>query len=103
MRLLRTLFSSGRSLASLLLLATLVTGEVADARHHLSEQGCPADRGGRDDNCICGSLHAISQAEDGPVGLAPIEYEHEVGFVAALQSPCGRAVLRANPRGPPAA
>src|SRR6185369_17540721 len=72
MRLVRTLFRTGRSLAALLLLAAFTAGGVADARHHLSEQGCAADRGGRADHCVCAGLHAAPFASAAIAQVTPV-------------------------------
>ena len=101
MHLLRKLFRPGRSLTALLLLAALVAGELADARHHLSEVGCAADSGGRDDNCTCASLHAGSLAGDLPVQATPVELEREFVPTAMALAPTARAVIGAAPRAPP--
>jgi hypothetical protein len=101
MHLIRRLFRPSRALAAILLLASLVAGEVADARHHLSEQGCAADSGGRDDNCTCASLHAASLAGDLPVQAAPIELEREFTAAALALAPTAHAVICAAPRAPP--
>ena len=101
MRLLRRLFRPRRSLAALLLLASLFVGQVADARHHLSDQGCPADTGGRADHCICTSMHAVSLASVAPVELAPVELERDVAPAAIALAPTACAILSAAPRAPP--
>jgi len=101
MRLLRRLFRTGRALAALMLLTTLVVGEVADARHHLSEHGCPADRGGRDDQCTCASLHVTSLASDGVTQATPVECESAAAFVAFATGPLIPVACAAAPRAPP--
>jgi hypothetical protein len=101
MHLPRRLFRPGRVFLALLLLATFVVGEVADARHHLSEHGCAADTGGRDDNCTCASLHAVSLTSDAPVQAAPVELVRQFAFVAIVQTPIACAVISAAPRAPP--
>jgi len=101
MHLLRTRFLPGREFLALLLLATLVVGEVADTRHHLSERGCAADAGGRDDNCTCASLHAVSLAREAPAQLAPVELEREVAPTAIALAPTACAIISAAPRAPP--
>lgn len=101
MRLLHRLFRTGRALAALMLLTTLVVGEVADARHHLSEHGCPADRGGRDDQCTCASLHVTSPASDGVTQATPVECENTIAAAAIAFSPPARAARAAAPRAPP--
>ena len=101
MQLVRRLFRPGRTLAATLLLASLVAGQMADARHHLSDQGCAADTGGRADNCTCASLHAVSLVGE-PSGQAPpIELEREFGPAALTLPPLARAVISAAPRAPP--
>ena len=101
MRLLSRLFRTGRAISALLLLTTLVVGEVADARHHLSEHGCPADRGGRDDQCTCASLHVTSLASEPVMQIAPVECESEPAFVVIAIAPIARAARAAAPRAPP--
>jgi hypothetical protein len=101
MHLLRRLFRPGRPLTALLLLAALVAGQVADARHHLSEVGCAADNGGRADNCTCASLHAGSLAGDAPVQATPVEIEREFAPTALALAPTTCAVIAAAPRAPP--
>ena len=100
MRLVRTLFRSGRSLAALLLLAAFTVGAAADARHHLSEQGCPADRGGAD-HCVCASMHAAPLGSEPLAQPAPVELEREFAPTAAALAPAGRTLRGAAPRGPP--
>jgi hypothetical protein len=102
MRLVRTLFRSGRSLAALLLLAAFTAGGVADARHHLSEQGCAADRGGRADHCVCASMHAAPLGSEPIAQPVPVEFEREFAPTAAALAPAGRTLRGAAPRGPPA-
>jgi len=101
MRLLRRLFRTGRALAALMLLTTLVVGEVADARHHLSEHGCPADRGGRDDQCTCASLHVTSLASEPVTPVTPVECEGKFAAFAVTVAPVARAACAASPRAPP--
>jgi len=101
MRLLSRLFRNGRALAALLLLTTLVVGETADARHHLSERGCAADARGREDHCVCASLHAAPLASEPVTQLAPVECESEPALVAIAIVPIARAVNAAAPRAPP--
>ena len=100
MRLLRTLFRSGRTLAALLLLTAFTAGGVADARHHLSEQGCAADRGGSD-RCICASLHAAPFASEAITQVTPIVCEREFTPAAEALEPVVRAAHAATPRAPP--
>jgi len=95
------LFRSGRAFAGVLLLATLVAGEVADARHHVSEHGCAADAGGRDDNCTCASLHAAPFGGEGIAQAAPVEIEREQAPAAVAIAPTVRAARTAAPRAPP--
>jgi len=101
MRLLRRLFRNARALAGVLLLATLVVGEVADARHHLSERGCAADAAGRDDNCTCASLHAAPLASEPLAQPAPIEHEIAFATVTVASLPVARTACAASPRAPP--
>ncbi len=100
----RWLFRSSRAAAGLLLLASFVVGELADTRHHLSEQGCAADSHGptRDDNCTCAGLHAAPLAGHAPVALAPVEIERPRIVVSATGRAARRGVTRAAPRAPPA-
>jgi len=101
MRLLRRLFSTGRSLAAVLLLSAFAAGSVADARHHLSEKGCPADHGGREDHCVCSSLHAAPFASEAEPQPAPVEQEREFIVVACVSAPHARPVRGESPRAPP--
>jgi len=101
MRLLRRLFRTDRALAAMLLLATFVVGDVADARHHLSERGCSADRGGRDDNCTCASLHVASLGSGLAMGAAPLGCDHEQALVVVALAARTRAACDASPRAPP--
>lgn len=101
MRLLRRLFRNGRALSAVLLLTTLVVGEVADARHHLSEHGCVADATGRDDNCTCASLHVMSLAGEPLAQPAPVEREIAFATVAVASLPIARPACAASPRAPP--
>jgi hypothetical protein len=97
------LLRHGRVLAALLLLATFVAGEVADARHHLSEHGCAADAGPgrRDDNCTCASLHAAPLAGHAPVALAPAETHDGAPAILVALTPRREVVVAAAPRAPP--
>jgi hypothetical protein len=101
MRLLRTLFRSGRALAALLLLTAFTVGSAADARHHLSERGCAADRGGREDHCVCASLHAAPFASETVSQVLPVECERTITPVAEALAPITRAATAAAPRAPP--
>ena len=101
MRLVRTLFRSGRALAALLLLTAFTVGAAADARHHLSEQGCPGDRGGREDHCVCASMHAAPLGSEPIAQPAPVEPERELAPTPAALAPAGRTLRGAAPRGPP--
>ena len=101
MHLVRRLFPHRRALAALLLLASLIVGQVADARHHLSDQGCPADSGRHVDHCTCTSMHAVPLASEAPAQVAPVELEREVTPAAIAQAPIARAVISAAPRAPP--
>jgi hypothetical protein len=103
MDLFRWLFRSGRAVAGLLLLATLVVGEVADARHHLAEHGCATDTHspGRDDNCTCAGLHAAPLAGHAPVALTPVAIERELVVASATQHVSRHGVSNAAPRAPP--
>jgi hypothetical protein len=100
MRLVRTLFRSGRALAALLLLTAFTVGAAADARHHLSERGCAADRGGAD-HCVCASLHAAPFASEAISQVLPVECERTVTPVAEALAPIARAAAAAAPRAPP--
>lgn len=101
MHLLRKLFRPGRALAALLLLASLLAGQAADARHHLSDQGCPADTGRHDSHCTCAGLHAVSLGSEAPAQLAPVEMARELARVASALTPIACAVISAAPRAPP--
>jgi hypothetical protein len=101
MRLLRRLFSSGRSLAAVLLLSAFAVGSAADARHHLSEKGCPGDRGGREDHCVCASLHAAPFASVAVTQATPVECERQFTLAAEVVEPVVRAAHAAVPRAPP--
>ncbi|MEQ1834430.1 MAG: hypothetical protein ABL977_15395 [Candidatus Eisenbacteria bacterium] len=101
MSFLRRWFVSGRALAALLLLSALLAGEVADARHHLSDHGCASDTGGRDDNCTCAGLHAASSVDPVPVAEAPLEHEREFTALAMAPPPSKLAAAHASPRAPP--
>jgi hypothetical protein len=76
-------------------------GAAADARHHLSERGCAADRGGREDHCVCASLHAAPFASVAVSQAAPIECEREFVPAALALAPIARATRAAAPRAPP--
>ncbi len=103
MHLIGRLFRPQRVLAAWLLLVSLFAGEVADAHHHLSEHGCAADRGGRDDNCTCASLHASSVASEAPTQLAPVTREREYAPLSLSHPHRLRAASGTAPRAPPAA
>lgn len=104
MRLLQWFARSGRALAALLLLATLVAGEVADAHHHLEDTGCAAESSGgpeRDDHCTCANLHVVSLAAPAPVAQAPVALAREFEAATSVQAPFARARSTAPPRAPP--
>jgi len=101
MRIVCTLFRSARSLAAMLLLTAFVTGSAADARHHLSERGCAADRAGGADHCVCASLHAAPFASEAITQATPVECERMVTPVAEALTPIARAAAAAAPRAPP--
>ena len=101
MRLLRTLFRSGRAAAAVLLLAAFSLGGAADARHHLSEHGCAADQGGRADHCVCAGLHAAPFASEAVAQATPVECGREFVPVARVLAPVARAAQAAAPRAPP--
>lgn len=104
MRLLQWFARSGRALAALLLLATLVAGEVADAHHHLEDTGCAAESSGgpeRDDHCTCANLHAVSLAAAAPVACAPVALERAYQAHTPAQAPASRVHCAAPPRAPP--
>jgi len=106
MRLPVWLLRSGRALAALLLLTTLVVGEVADARHHLSETGCASDhaRGpGRDDCCACTSLHVAPLTSPSPVLMAPVVVEARAIVCSREHTLVVRSCGPDAPRGPPVA
>lgn len=103
MRLLRPFVRSGRALAGIALLAALVVGEVADARHHLAESGCASDASGpgRDDNCTCAGLHSATPAGLAPAAFTPVEREH--GWAPGAVPVATRRLreAEASPRAPP--
>ena len=101
---LRWLFRSGRAVAGLLLLASLVVGDMADTRHHLSEQGCTTDSHGasREENCTCAGLHAAPLTGHAPVALAPVAIERAPVVVSATDRVARHGVTNAAPRAPPA-
>src|SRR5262249_8836914 len=101
MRLLRRLFRDARALAALALLTTLVVGGLADARHHLSARGCAGDAAGREDHCICASLHAAPLGSEPMAQPAPSEREFPVAVAAVASRPIARAACAASPRAPP--
>ena len=101
MRLVRTLFRSGRALAALLLLTAFTVGAAADARHHLSERGCAADRGGREGHCVCAGLHGAPIASEPLAQPAPVEREREFAPIALTLAPAIGAIRGAAPRAPP--
>ena len=103
MTLLRWLSRSGRAVAGLLLLATLVAGETADTRHHLAEHGCATDAHSaeRDDNCTCAGLHAAPMAGHAPVLLAQVTTERHATVASVSARPSRHGVSNAAPRAPP--
>ena len=101
MRLVRTLFRSGRSLAALVLLTAFAVGAAVDARHHLSEHGCAADQGGRADHCVCAGLHAAPFASEPVAQVTPVECEREAVPDARALAPVAPAAPSAAPRAPP--
>jgi hypothetical protein len=104
MRLLQWFACSGRALAALVLLATLVAGEVADAHHHLEDTACTAESSGgpeRDDHCTCANLHAVSLAEPASLAHAPVALEREFTAFAPVRVPADQVRSTAPPRAPP--
>jgi len=101
MRLVRTLFRSGRALAALLLLTAFTVGAAADARHHLSEHGCAADGPGREDHCVCAGLHAAPFASEPVTPVVPVECERLFAPIAEAPAPVARSLRAAAPRAPP--
>jgi len=103
MRRFHGLLRHGRVLAALLLLATFVAGEVADAQHHLSELGCASDAGPgqRDDNCTCAGLHAAPLIGHAPVALAPAQTSDAAIVAPVAPVPRRGVVVAAAPRAPP--
>jgi hypothetical protein len=97
------LFRPRRVFAAWLLLAALFAGEVADAHHHLSEHGCAAETGGRDDNCTCASLHASSIASEPPAQAPPVARLCEFSPPAPAGVRCYCAASSCAPRAPPRA
>ena len=106
MRLLHGFLRHGRALAALILLATLVVGEVADARHHLAESGCASEHTEgprRDDCCACTSLHVAPLATPGLVLVAPLVVETRLASGRVVRHDVFVAVGPDAPRGPPVA
>ena len=101
MRLLRSLFRPARAFAAVLLLAVFAAGGAAEARHHLSEQGCAADHGGRADHCVCAGLHAAPFASEAVTQATPVVCEREFAPAAEALEPVVRAAHAAAPRAPP--
>lgn len=104
MQLLQWFARTGRALAALLLLATLVAGEVADARHHLSDTDCSSESSGgpeRDDHCTCANLHAVSLTAPAPVTQAPLPLEREYTPLAPAKAASAFAASASSPRAPP--
>lgn len=101
------LIRSGRALAALVLLVTLVTGEWADARHHLAETGCSEHHGTTPspvrDDCTCTGLHVTTVSEAGPTIAAPV-VESRDRVETVVVSATTRVVRRPSaPRAPPRA
>ena len=102
MRFFRWLLRTPRALGALLLLVTLVTGEVADARHHLVPGGCGTEQhGGRADNCTCAALHAIALGVDLVASPAPAVQEGTFAPVAIATAFREHRGAEAAPRAPP--
>lgn len=101
MRRLRSLFRPARAFAAVLLLAAFAVGGAADARHHLSEHGCAADRGGREDRCVCMGLHAAPFASESVAQALPVECERTFVVIAPRLAPLVRVAHAAVPRAPP--
>lgn len=89
-------------MGALMLLATLVTGEVADARHHLAREGCSTEHhGGRADHCTCAALHAITLGVELVASPAPSVQEGTFAPVAIATALRERRGAQAAPRAPP--
>ena len=104
MRFFLRLLHTPRAFGALILLATLVGGEVADARHHVTEEACAAEShapGNREENCTCAALHAV------PIGVvlaaiqAPIGEEREFAPDATAAAHREHRGTEAAPRAPP--
>jgi hypothetical protein len=101
MRLLHAWFRTGRAFLATLLLTAFAVGAAADTWHHLSEQGCSADRGGREDHCVCTGLHAAPFASEPVTQVTPIECERTFVAVAQALAPVAQVSRAAVPRAPP--
>ena len=98
----RWLLRTPRALGALLLLATLVTGEVADARHHLAREGCAAEEhGGRKSDCTCAALHAVALGVELAADLAPAITDEAFAPVANAIAHREHRGAEAAPRAPP--
>ena len=102
MRLFRWLLRTPRALGALILLATLVTGEVADARHHLAREGCATEEhGGRKSDCTCAALHAVAIGIELAADLAPAITDEAFAPVADATAHREHRGAESAPRAPP--
>ncbi len=102
MSILRRLLHTPRALGALLLLATLVTGEVADARHHLAREGCATEEhGARKSDCACAALHAVALGIDLAADLSPVVSTESVAPIADAITRHEHRGAEAAPRAPP--
>ena len=91
-------------MGALVLLATLVGGEVADARHHVTEETCAAEShspAGREENCTCAALHAVPMGIELAAIQAPIAQEREFAPDAIAAAHREHRGTEAAPRAPP--
>ena len=101
------LIRSGRALAALVLLVTLVTGEWADARHHMADSGCGEHHGTTPspvrDDCTCTGLHVTTVSEAAPAVAAP-DVASRDRVEPVVERATTRVVGRSSaPRAPPQA
>ena len=99
----RWLLRTPRALGALLLLATLVAGEVADARHHLSKDGCSTEEHarGRRSDCTCAALHAVTLGIELAANLAPAVSDEAFAPVAVATVHREHRGAESAPRAPP--
>jgi hypothetical protein len=104
MRLLRRLIRDPRALGALLLLALFAAGEMADARHHLTDHGCVTDTqapGQRDEHCTCAGLHALPLGAHVLADPRPVEQERTFAPAAIAVVKIAHRGAGASPRAPP--